>query len=388
MRIVASHRYEALDGLRGVAAICVVAGHFGQMLNIYWPANMFLAVDIFFMLSGFVIAHSYGDRLRRDMSGWNYLGRRLARLYPMFIAGLLIGVVGLYIGIRNGATGYRAEDIVQGSLLNAVYLPFLNTARIRGAVGQIFPSDPPAWSLFLEMIASGGFLLMFGLRRNALLAMTVVSFLALLGAGTYFARVQGLSGIDLNMGFDTDSVLGGLPRVAFGFTLGLLLYDLMRDGPSGHIAAAVRRVPYPSFALYLLLFAVLLCPKSIRGTYPFAVLLVFAPTIVFVGACIKTQSGVETQIAKFLGWISYPVYCLHIPIMRIVVFDKLGGNGTSEKVAVAVVATLVATVVLTKWYEEPIRALLSRRLSVPRFAALSSAAPAEGAQQTLRQPLP
>jgi peptidoglycan/LPS O-acetylase OafA/YrhL len=215
MQAVAARRYEALDGLRGVAALCVMAGHFGQMLNIYWPANMFLAVDIFFMMSGFVIAHSYSERLRRGMPAWNYLGRRVVRLYPLFIAGLVLGAGGLYLGVRNGAIDNRPEDILLSSLINAMYLPFLSSVRWEEGVGTIFPADPPAWSLFLEMLASLGFLLLFGMRRRTLLAIAAVSYLLLICAGVYFVRAQSPLWINLNTGFTTAEILGGLPRVAW-----------------------------------------------------------------------------------------------------------------------------------------------------------------------------
>jgi len=130
MRIIVAHRYEALDGLRGVAALCVMACHFGQMLDVYWPANMFLAVDIFFMMSGFVIMYSYGERLRNGMPAWSYLGRRLVRLYPMFIVGLLIGAGALYFGAQKDVIAYRTEDILRSLLFNSVYLPFPNAAHL------------------------------------------------------------------------------------------------------------------------------------------------------------------------------------------------------------------------------------------------------------------
>jgi peptidoglycan/LPS O-acetylase OafA/YrhL len=169
------HRYEALDGLRGIAALSVMVGHYGQGLGAYWPPHMFLAV----------IAHSYRDRLRRGMPAGTYLYRRVVRLYPMFIVGLIFGAGVLYFGARNGVIAYATEDILHSVALNAVYIPFLNSGQIDMVAGQIFPADPPAWSLFLEMLASGAFLMLFDLRRRALIWMCVLSYLALTGAGIY-----------------------------------------------------------------------------------------------------------------------------------------------------------------------------------------------------------
>jgi len=94
-------RYEILDGLRGVAAVLVVAYH---LFETYYgggadqPINHgYLAVDFFFVLSGFVIGYAYDDRWDR-MSTWNFFKRRLIRLHPMVIFGTLFGAVMFYFG--------------------------------------------------------------------------------------------------------------------------------------------------------------------------------------------------------------------------------------------------------------------------------------------------
>lgn len=88
-------RYEILDGLRGVAAMIVVAFHLfetyspgvtGQILN-----HGYLAVDFFFVLSGFVIGYAYDDRWGKGMGTWTFFKRRLIRLHPLLIMGTLVG---------------------------------------------------------------------------------------------------------------------------------------------------------------------------------------------------------------------------------------------------------------------------------------------------------
>lgn len=87
-------RYEVLDGLRGVAAIMVLLFH---CLETYIPVfgtqhinHGYLAVDFFFVLSGFVIGYAYDDRWNR-MSTWDFFKRRLVRLHPLVVAGTLLG---------------------------------------------------------------------------------------------------------------------------------------------------------------------------------------------------------------------------------------------------------------------------------------------------------
>src|SRR6195952_5436260 len=92
--------YEVLDGLRGVAAFLVVAFHalepndggvrFKQIIN-----HGYMAVDFFFLLSGFVVAYAYDDRWEK-MTQWEFYKRRLIRLQPMVIMGTIIGAALFY----------------------------------------------------------------------------------------------------------------------------------------------------------------------------------------------------------------------------------------------------------------------------------------------------
>ena len=89
-------RRLVLDGMRGVAALAVVALHLKDSLGISAPPASYLAVDLFFMLSGFVLAQAYGARLAGPLSPWGFIRLRLIRLYPLYLAGLVVGAaVGL-----------------------------------------------------------------------------------------------------------------------------------------------------------------------------------------------------------------------------------------------------------------------------------------------------
>jgi peptidoglycan/LPS O-acetylase OafA/YrhL len=354
-----AHRYETLDGLRGVAALAVMCGHFGLLLGLYDSPNGFLAVDTFFIMSGFVIAYSYGDRLRRGLSPWTYLHRRVVRLYPMFIIGLLLGCVVLYYGVYRGELAYRPSDILRGAALNVFYLPFLNSLPLYHEIGQIFPANPPAWSLFFEMVASGAFLLLCGLGRGSLTAVVVICCVAVIAAGIHYGHDR--TWVDVHNGYYTRNFLGGFPRVGFGFSFGVLLQRLARDDIAGsHIRALIGRMPYASFMLYAAVLAIFLFPKPVHGLYALLALLTLAPAVVFIGAQVHLPPGLERNVARFLGWISYPIYCVHYPIARLVVFMR-----DSEHVpgyllmAGGVAVSLVLAIVLTRWFDEPVRGWLS-----------------------------
>ena len=92
--------YEILDGLRGVAAVMVIifhlfeahagGSHLTQIIN-----HGYLAVDFFFMLSGFVIGYAYDDRWNRMTVG-TFFKRRIIRLHPMVIMGSIVGAAFFY----------------------------------------------------------------------------------------------------------------------------------------------------------------------------------------------------------------------------------------------------------------------------------------------------
>ena len=114
--------YEILDGLRGVAAVMVVAfhlleahsggNHLEQIIN-----HGYLAVDFFFMLSGFVIGYAYDDRWSR-MSIGTFFKRRIIRLHPMVIVGSIVGAVFFYFQespLLSGYSGYIGRDYAAGN---------------------------------------------------------------------------------------------------------------------------------------------------------------------------------------------------------------------------------------------------------------------------------
>src|ERR1700674_1150936 len=96
------NHYDILDGLRGVAAVVVVAFH---LLESFTGGNHldhiinhgYLAVDFFFVLSGFVVGYAYDDRWGK-MNLRGFLVRRLIRLHPMVILGSVVGAIAFYSG--------------------------------------------------------------------------------------------------------------------------------------------------------------------------------------------------------------------------------------------------------------------------------------------------
>jgi len=358
-------RYDVLDGLRGVAAISVMLFHYTQDS---FPRNTDMAVDLFFILSGFVIAHSYGSRLQNSMSVLDYTGRRLIRLYPMYIAGIIIGIPVLFLVTKAGLANYSPKSILGNIFLNCFFLPDFNgrtVLELNGTThftGELFPLNPPSWSLFFELVASLTFPFLFKLKRHAMISLIISCYAVLMLISLAEMFINHESAIGLAQGWNRESFLGGFPRVFYGFSFGILIYSSINNEQLGKLRASAERLIRHPYTLYLLLLIVLALPMKLKGLYPALILAVVAPSLVFFGSAIRCDGETSAKVAKFLGWISYPIYCLHLPIGRAVfLISSRLHYSRSLAAAISIAATFVVSVILTKFYEEPVRTYLSQK---------------------------
>lgn len=157
--------YDLLDGLRGVAALMVIFYHvfeafatspIDQQFN-----HGYLAVDFFFILSGFVIGYAYDDRWK-TMTTKDFIKRRLIRLHPMVVLGAVLGVIAFCIqGCEKwDGTHVSISMVMLALLINLFLIPAVpgSGPEIRGN-GEMFPLNGPSWSLFFEYIGN----IMYGL---------------------------------------------------------------------------------------------------------------------------------------------------------------------------------------------------------------------------------
>src|ERR1700749_994832 len=152
--------YKILDGLRGVAALWVVMFHtlepydggdrFKQIMN-----HGYLAVDFFFLLSGFVIGYAYDDRWGK-MTTWDFFKRRLVRLQPMIIVGSIVGAALFYFQVCPlfpNVAGTGVGKILVVMLIGCTLFPVWGGLDVRGWA-EMHPLDGPGWSLFFEYIGN------------------------------------------------------------------------------------------------------------------------------------------------------------------------------------------------------------------------------------------
>ena len=373
-------RYEILDGLRGVAALLVVAFH---LFETYYhgspdqPVNHgYLAVDFFFVLSGFVIGYAYDDRWDR-MTVWSFFKRRLIRLHPMVIFGTLFGALMFYFGGCNefpqiSQTPWWMLLLVMFWCFTMVPLP--HTMDIRGW-GETNPLNGPAWSLQWEYLANILYALVIRRLSKVALGVCVAIFavltiiLCLNIDITGFLEARNWASYTVVGGWSTtpDQLQVGLTRLLYPFFCGLLISRL------GKLIKVKAGFWWCSLAI-----VVLLCmpwmglgtegdSRWTNGLYEAFCILVAFPLIVAVGAGSSVTGSKSSAINKFLGEISYPIYITHYPLiyMQMAWVNNHPDAPLATHIFVAVSTFLLAILVAYgayKLYDLPVREWLKKKL--------------------------
>ena len=367
-------RYEILDGLRGVAAMIVVAFHLFETYSkgpVFQILNHgYLAVDFFFVLSGFVIGYAYDDRWGK-MSIGGFFKRRLVRLHPMVIMGTFIGALLYYFSDCAafppiGQTSW--QKVITMMLLGFTMLPATLKMDIRGW-GETNPLNGPAWSLQYEYIA------------NILYATVIRHFsktvLAIFLAFTAFLTLNLTMNWDLFNVFEPrnyaaytviggwsispDQICIGATRLLYPFFAGLLISRVNK----------LIKVKAGFWWCSLLIAVILVMPRIggmdkmwMNGIYESIVILFLFPLIVSMGAG-SSVSGRSVSVCKFFGEISYPLYITHYPLVYVQVAwvrnhpDASLGTSILVSVSIYTLAILLAYASL-KLYDIPVREWLKR----------------------------
>ena len=364
--------YEILDGLRGVAALLVVFYHIFEGLSFAAGGTVittinhgYLAVDFFFILSGFVIGYAYDDRWGRSLTLGNFFKRRLIRLHPMIVMGAVLGVVFYVLQGSVMWDGTRvATSMVMLALLCALF--FIPAAPgscydIRGNA-EMFPLNGPSWSLFFEYIGN----LLYALFIHRLCNKALAALVVLTGAGLAWFMlfdVVGYGMIGVGWTLDGLNFFGGLLRMLFPFSLGILLARKFQP-------VKVRGAFWICSAVLLVLFCVPYIEGqavvSLNGLYESVCIFLIFPALVWLGASGKTTDRRSTQICKFSGDISFPLYAVHYPVMYLfyswLIENKYYTFGEIWPMALVVyVGSVLLAYAALKLYDEPVRKWLTKR---------------------------
>ena len=372
-------RYEILDGLRGVAAMLVVAYH---LFETYYhgapdqPINHgYLAVDFFFVLSGFVIGYAYDDRWDK-MSTWSFFKRRLIRLHPMVIFGTLFGALMFYFGscaefpLINDTPWYMVLLVM---LWCFTMIPLPNTMDIRGWA-ETNPLNGPAWSLQWEYIANILYALVIRRLSKVALGVCVALFavltiiLCLNIDITGFLEERNWASYTVVGGWSTtpDQLQVGITRLLYPFFCGLLISRIGK-------LIKVRG----GFWWCSLMIIILFCmpwmglgtegeARWTNGLYEAFCILICFPLIVAMGAGSSVKGSKSEAINKFLGEISYPIFITHYPLIYMQMSwadshkDAPLGTHIFVAVCIFVLAILVAYGAY-RLYDLPVREWLKKK---------------------------
>ena len=348
-------RYEILDGLRGVAALMVVIFHLFETYSkgpAYQIVNHgYLAVDFFFVLSGFVVGYAYDDRWDR-MSTWGFFKRRLTRLHPMVIAGTLVGAALFFFSGPAFPKTLQVEGwkFALCLLMGLFVIPCGNGLDIRGW-GELNSFNGPQWTLTLEYI--GNILYAFIFRHLPKAALAILCVVC-----AFFT-------LDLTMGWNVFglleaphyNVIGGWSlepaQIYIAFTR--LLYPFLCGLLISRILPAHRTESNPSGS-----------PIHLKGGFWWCSLVII---VLLAMPCIGGKQGVpdglyqaltSTAFCRWLGGISYPIYITHYPL----IYMQMGWVASNpdaplwKHIAVAVGVLFIAIILawgLQKAYDEPVR---------------------------------
>jgi peptidoglycan/LPS O-acetylase OafA/YrhL len=323
--------FPGLDALRGYAAIAVVLFHSAVIIK---PGGIlpsgYLAVDLFFLMSGFVVAHAYEKKVP-SLGVLGFLRIRVIRFYPLFLAG---GILGL---IKALATVHSLDGI---PMAVAAYLLFLPSPSTAFSEELLAPLNAPAWSLMIELYVNilWAFLLP-KLQTKHLVAVVLFSAACCLATLAH--------GISLNSGSHLYDFGIGLARVMYSFPLGLLLYRFKKLLPNYKVHPAI-------------LIIACLIAFSVPASQLWSVIFIFlvSPTLV-VAALL---SGNSDGISRYGAAGSYCIYSLHMPGIGISygVANRLGIDPRLGTV-IWVAGLLVAAPLIDRWFDRPFRSFLSRR---------------------------
>lgn len=359
--------YALLDGLRGVAALLVVWYHVfegfqfaGNKPVIDFINHGYLAVDFFFILSGFVVGYAYDNRWGKTLTLGGFFRRRLIRLQPMVCMGALIGAASFLLSGMERWDGTHATlwltflAFVCGCLM----LPALPgmPREVRGN-GEMFPLNGPCWSLFFEYV--GNIVYALFIRRLSTRLLALLSF-ALCCALAWFAVTDqsGYGSIGVGWTVDRTNILGGSLRMLCPFTMGLLLSRIFKPI---HYA---RGAFWTSAALLLIIFHVSYIYSdgalSLNGMFEAACIIAVFPLVVWYAASGKTTDEASTRICRFLGDISYPLYIVHYPLMYafymwLIKTHQYTLHETWPAALAAVSASIILAWLCLKLYDMPVR---------------------------------
>lgn len=377
------------DAMRGAAGLCILLFHISEPYG--WGGRVgnpgivpqicghgYLCVEFFLLLMGFMLARAYDRRWTEGMTIGQFCKRRLVRLHPLVVSGMLLGFF-LYLTQLAGWTTFDAKMATMGfgqvvglACLCLVMYPCFSTSLLS-------PFNPCSWTLYYEYVAN----LLYGLfvRRFNKLTLLVLSLVAGFWTVTFVMHVDlnalfGLhnslladvaartrDSIEIGWGVRPVDFYGGFVRLCFPFFFGLLLSRLG------------WKIRIPKFGLPICLavfLAILFMPMPFgsmyqNGAYELLVLFVLLPLLLLASEGTEVKSEKQAKFWAALAEFSYPLYMSHYPFMRLYNdWVRLHSHQYSAMTCVLIGVVLYMLIVgyaylVMRFWDEKVRAFFTRR---------------------------
>lgn len=346
-----------IHGLRGMAAIVVMIYHFSELtINRKFFESGYLAVDLFFVMSGLVLTRAYLHRFKGGMLKWDFIIRRAVRLYPIILVGAFITGVGVLI---NHLLDYNPPSLSKSFasiLLMSFSIP--TPPPISPNSGLLFPLNSVYWSLFLEVIGSIAFAFVITESRLR----NLILFCSASAAIVFFLALENGN---LDVGATYQTLFAGAFRFSFSFAIGMLI---------GRIAPTRRMSSYSKTATLLILTAALLFfspAPEVRWLYDFGVVTLLWPLIVWSASQIDPPQMIQGPF-NWSGEVSYALYAIHIPLIGIFVTISFAyfGFGWREQNMLFLIITSIITVIIAsacgKYIDYPARMRLMNLIKLKK----------------------
>jgi peptidoglycan/LPS O-acetylase OafA/YrhL len=345
-------QYTTLDGLRGVAALSVVVLHTPHFFDQWHLPYSFLAVDLFFVLSGFVLAAAYETRLQAGLMAVGFLRIRLIRLYPLYLLGTLLGVPVALMAMKYGGNGlsvdWSAGLFAMSLPLSVVMLP----TPTAGVDGFLYPFNPVLWTIFFEIVVNCIFALLAASLRRTRNLLWLVAFSAVALGGFGLLAYDTLEG-----GSTWFTFVVGLSRMMFSFFCGVMIFRVRRPAKV-----------HSSFAAAALLVVLLLLLGAPHTNFSALATILFGfPALVLTAASVEPGPALQRH-SGLLGVTSYAIYAVHKPLYQILlgflIIASIKPQAMAPWIGIGYLGLVFGLCVLIdRLYDTPARRLLERILA-------------------------
>ncbi len=338
--------FLSLDGLRAVGAVLVVMRHVPFLFGPIAVPESFLAVDLFYLVSGFVVAHAYRARLEAGGFFWTFVKTRLIRLYPLYFFGIGLGVISALIAIVTDPGGWWTGDKLLVAIVTGLFMfPFLPGMPSNGS-----SLDGPTWTLLPELIAN----FVYAALARFMNWWGLGAIIALSGAGVIFAELHYRT---LDVGFGATQGWAALARVGFSFFSGIVLFRLF-----GH---KQKHIEWASWACVAALTIALAWrpDDDLKPWFELGVVMMGFPILLVLAGCYEPSERTGKVFSR-VGLASYGVYLLHQPLGNLVRV-AIGRNtevptgylGLSIG-ALFLIGVIGVSILLDTYFDAPVRKVL------------------------------